>query len=117
LCVAAQLQKTHVSHAFAAIVSDPVHAYLSVHKGPNGFQGTRSRGAADMAKIITNTAAPFGAITIHRIVSAVSGIADNLRAWNETRRTINALRALSPAQLDDIGLTRSEVEDFGHKSR
>jgi uncharacterized protein YjiS (DUF1127 family) len=70
-----------------------------------------------MAKNITTAAAPFGAITIHRMVTAVSGVAENLRAWNETRRTINALRALSPAQLDDIGLTRSQVEDFGRKGR
>ena len=70
-----------------------------------------------MANNITTAAAPFGAITIHRMVTAVSSVAENLRAWNETRRTINALRALSPAQLDDIGLTRSQVEDFGHKGR
>ena len=70
-----------------------------------------------MANIITTAAAPFGAITIHRMVTAVSGVAGNLRAWNETRRTINALRALSPAQLDDIGLTRSHVEDFGRTGR
>lgn len=66
---------------------------------------------------ITTTAAPFGAITIHRMVTAVSGLAANLRAWNETRRTINALRALSPAQLDDIGLSRADVEEFGNRSR
>ncbi|HUS53836.1 MAG TPA: DUF1127 domain-containing protein [Thermohalobaculum sp.] len=70
-----------------------------------------------MANIITTAAAPFGAITIHRMVTAVSGVAGNLRAWNETRRTINALRSLSPAQLDDIGLTRSQVEDFGRTGR
>jgi len=38
-----------------------------------------------------------------------------LRAWNDTRRTIVALRALSAAQLDDIGLTRADVENFGRK--
>jgi uncharacterized protein YjiS (DUF1127 family) len=70
-----------------------------------------------MANIITTATAPFGAITIHRIVTAVSGVAANLRAWNETRRTLNALRALSPAQLDDIGLSRADVEDFGNRSR
>lgn len=66
-----------------------------------------------MATTITTAAAPFGAITIHRVVTAVSGAAASLRAWNETRRTINALRGLSPAQLDDIGLSRADVEDFG----
>jgi uncharacterized protein YjiS (DUF1127 family) len=70
-----------------------------------------------MANIITTAAAPFGAITIHRIVTAVASVAGNLRTWNETRRTINALRNLSQAQLDDIGLTRAQVEEFGNRSR
>ena len=70
-----------------------------------------------MANIITTATAPFGAITIHRVVTAVSGTAANLRAWNETRRTINALRGLSQAQLDDIGLSIADIEDFGRKGR
>ena len=62
----------------------------------------------------TRTAvAPFGAITVHRVVTAISGVADKLRAWNDTRRTVVILRELSAAQLDDIGLTRADVEDFG----
>ncbi len=69
-----------------------------------------------MAITKTRTAvAPFGAITVHRIVTAISGVIDNLRAWNDTRRTIVALRALSAAQLHDIGLTRADVEDYGRK--
>ena len=69
-----------------------------------------------MAIIDTRTTvAPFGAIAIHRFVSAISGVADKLRAWNDTRRTIVVLRALSAAQLDDIGLTRADIEDFGRK--
>ena len=67
-----------------------------------------------MAKAITATA-PFGAITIHRIVAAVMGVADRIRAWNDYRRTVNALRALTPDQLDDIGLTQADVENFGAK--
>ena len=71
-----------------------------------------------MANTFTRAAiAPFGAITVHRIITAVSDIATTLRAWNETRRTIAVLRSLSPAQLDDIGLTRGDVEDFGNRRR
>ena len=71
-----------------------------------------------MANTFTRAAiAPFGAITVHRIITAVSDIAITLRAWNETRRTIAVLRSLSPAQLDDIGLTRGDVEDFGNRRR
>ncbi len=69
-----------------------------------------------MATTYTRTAvAPFGAITAHRVVTALSGVAGTLRSWNDTRRTMNALRALSPAQLDDIGLSRGDIEDFGRK--
>lgn len=67
-----------------------------------------------MAKVIT-AAAPFGAITIHRIVTAVMGVAARIRSWNDYRRTINALRALTPDQLDDIGLTQADIENFGSK--
>ncbi len=64
---------------------------------------------------IRTAVAPFGAITVHRVVTAISGVVDKMRAWNDTRRTIVALRALSPAQLDDIGLTRADIEDIGRK--
>ncbi len=64
---------------------------------------------------IRTAVAPFGAITVHRVVTALSGVVGTLRAWNDTRRTINALRALSPAQLDDIGLTRADVERFSRE--
>jgi uncharacterized protein YjiS (DUF1127 family) len=66
-----------------------------------------------MANTYTRTAvAPFGAILIHRIVSVLSDVAGNIRKWNDKRRTIAALRALSNAQLDDIGLTRADIENF-----
>lgn len=58
--------------------------------------------------------APFGAITTLRAVNTFERIAQSFRRWNETRRTVAALRMLSPAQLDDIGLTPSDVEEIGH---
>ena len=59
--------------------------------------------------------APFGAITIHRVITVLWGAADTLCAWNKRRRTIAVLRALNPTQLDDVGLTRSNVDDFARK--
>ena len=71
-----------------------------------------------MATTITRAAiAPFGAITVHRILTAVSEMTATLQAWNETRRTVAVLRSLSAAQLDDIGLTPADVEEFGSKGR
>ena len=60
--------------------------------------------------------APFGAITIYHVVNALWGVAERLCAWNDRRRTITTLRALSPNQLHDVGLTRANVDDFGRKS-
>ena len=71
-----------------------------------------------MAITITRAAvAPFGAITVHRILTAVSDMTATLQAWNETRRTVAVLRSLNAAQLDDIGLTPADVEEFGSKGR
>jgi uncharacterized protein YjiS (DUF1127 family) len=67
-----------------------------------------------MATMKTATA-PFGAITVHRIVTALSGVVTKFAAWNETRRTVAALRSLSQAQLDDIGLTRADIEDIARR--
>lgn len=85
-------------------------------------------------------AAPFGAITIYRAVSAFGeaadsvlglirrragatpaasgavarrarpGIVASLRAWKTRRRTIAQLGRLSDRQLDDIGLNRMAIE-------
>jgi uncharacterized protein YjiS (DUF1127 family) len=60
-------------------------------------------------------AAPFGAITTHRIVTAVMGVVATLRGWNDTRRTIAVLRSLNADQLEDIGLSRADIEKFGSR--
>ena len=81
-----------------------------------GPHATTRLGDTDMATTDIRTAvAPFGAITVHRVVTAVFSAVATLRSWNDTRRTINTLRTLSPAQLDDIGLTRGDIENFAHK--
>ncbi|HSF93561.1 MAG TPA: DUF1127 domain-containing protein [Thermohalobaculum sp.] len=64
---------------------------------------------------MTAPVAPFGAITAHRIVTGFESALAALREWNETRRTIAILRALNADQLEDIGLSRADVEAMGHK--
>ncbi|TCO72970.1 DUF1127 domain-containing protein [Rhodovulum euryhalinum] len=44
---------------------------------------------------------------MHRLVADVLG---RLAAWNDTRVTRNALSRLSDRELDDIGLTRSDID-------
>jgi len=71
-----------------------------------------------MATTVNRTIiAPFGAITVHRFVTAVSNVGVALRNWSETRRTVNALRSLSATQLEDIGLTMADVEEFARTGR
>jgi uncharacterized protein YjiS (DUF1127 family) len=66
-----------------------------------------------MTTTVKTAVAPFGAITAHRIITAFMNAIEAVRNWNEKRRTVVALRALSADQLEDIGLTRSDVENFG----
>lgn len=68
-----------------------------------------------MASTVRTQTAPFGAITVHRIVRAFAKAAEAFRQWREVRRTVNALRRLTPAQLDDIGLTPADVEEIARR--
>lgn len=68
---------------------------------------------------ISNTTSrlPFGALTVHRIVTFASEIGERYRTWAETRRTADILRRLDDDQLDDIGLTRGDIEDLARTGR
>ena len=70
-----------------------------------------------MAHIATTPDLPLGAVTVHRGVTFVSGIAARLREWNERRRTVLVLSRLSDAQLDDIGLTRGDIDRMAYGAR
>ena len=114
-----------------------------------------------MSYIDTNRQAPFGAITIFRATTALTGAVDMLTGiltrrtttlatfspsqledigisladlqprrpgilsraaaafadWNARRRTIAELGRLNDAQLDDIGLTRCDVEELRFRLR
>ena len=63
-----------------------------------------------MAYTVQPNAVPFGALTVHRIVTAVSNAVTTFQRWQQTRRTVAELRRLSPRQLDDIGLTPADVQ-------
>lgn len=55
--------------------------------------------------------APFGAISTFRVTRFVADIIADIRGWNDRRRTYAELSALSPEMLEDIGLTRADLED------
>ena len=48
----------------------------------------------------------------YRVVNSVSHFADQAIAWNEARRTRAILSKLSAHELEDIGLTRGDIDSF-----
>lgn len=65
-----------------------------------------------MATIAITKAAPFGAISAFRAVNAVEAVLNSLMTWNARRNTYKVLSALSARELEDIGMTRADVEDI-----
>ena len=66
-----------------------------------------------MATYETSRTAPFGAITVFRMVQYVTGFADLFQTWNSSRITRKALSRLSNRELDDIGLCRGDIDLIG----
>ena len=66
-----------------------------------------------MAAFETTRPAPFGAISIFRLVTFIGDAYATVAAWNDARVTRNALGKLSDRELDDIGLCRGDIEMIG----
>ena len=66
-----------------------------------------------MATYETSRTAPFGAISVFRLVQSVGNFATSFQIWNAARITRNALSKLSNRELDDIGLCRGDIELIG----
>lgn len=62
-----------------------------------------------MAVLQSPKVAPFGAVTVLRLVSAIEAVFQPLVRWNKARRIDYSLSRLSARQLDDIGLTRGDI--------
>jgi len=45
-----------------------------------------------------------------RAALSLGGLVDRVTAWNEARRTRNALSKLSTHELEDIGLLRGDID-------
>lgn len=45
-----------------------------------------------------------------RATLSLGGLLDRVTAWNEARRTRNALSKLSAHELEDIGLNRGDID-------
>ena len=66
-----------------------------------------------MAAYETTRTAPFGAISIFRLVQGFGSIGAAVSEWNDGRVTRKALSKLTDRELDDIGLCRGDIELMG----
>ncbi len=62
-----------------------------------------------MAIIETSRPVPFGAVTTFRVVNFFDKMRNAVVQYRSARATEKALRGLSDAQLQDIGLHRSQI--------
>ena len=65
-----------------------------------------------MAILNTTKAASFGAIATFRAVRALEAVKDSFAGWNAKRNTYKQLNALSTRELEDIGISRADVENL-----
>lgn len=65
-----------------------------------------------MATLNSTKPAPFGAITTFRAIHAIEGVKNSFVAWYAKRNTYKELSALTSRELEDIGLSRADVEDL-----
>ena len=56
--------------------------------------------------------APFGAITVFRVIDGVASMVYSVGEWNRSRKTRAMLSKLSDETLADIGLTRAGIDRF-----
>ncbi len=66
-----------------------------------------------MATYETSRTAPFGAISVFRMVQTATNVAVAFQTWNAARITRKALSMLSNRELDDIGLCRGDIDLIG----
>lgn len=63
-----------------------------------------------MATFETTRPAPFGAVTTYRVLSAIDAARIAVIDWKNTRDTRSALTRLSDRELNDIGLSRADID-------
>ena len=51
-----------------------------------------------------------GAIFLNRVIRSTYDLLGTLSAWNDARATRKALTALTARELDDIGLSRADID-------
>ena len=65
-----------------------------------------------MAYFTNTTSHPFGSITIFRITNFIEINAEKVVKWYQTRQTKIVLSKLTDRELNDIGLSRSDINNI-----
>ena len=58
---------------------------------------------------------PLSTQVAHRTITWANDALARVRRWREVRRTVRILSALDSEQLDDLGLTRGDIERFARR--
>jgi uncharacterized protein YjiS (DUF1127 family) len=101
------MQKPHNGHGEMPLVRVSPQAYLLRIRCD--YRPTRIKGAHLMAIIETSRPVPFGAVSTLRIVNVFEAALGRALGAYRAYKTEKALRALSNAQLEDIGLERAQI--------
>lgn len=65
-----------------------------------------------MANFANTSTHPFGSVTIFRITNFVEINAEKALKWYQSRQTKNVLSKLTDRELNDIGLSRSDINNI-----
>lgn len=92
---------------FSLLVRVPATAYLHrqhIEQDHHQRQGTKEMAAIDTPRV---RLAPAGHGRIGRLLASLQAA---FIAWNDARVTRNALSSLSDRELEDIGLSRGDID-------
>lgn len=66
-----------------------------------------------MSMTYTTRPKTYGTSLTARLAVAITSIPQAISDWHTANKTVRSLNKLSDRQLDDIGLTRGDVQDMG----
>lgn len=69
-----------------------------------------------MATFDTSRTTYGSATATSRFLGKISGVVASVIAWNDARVTRNALASLSNRELEDIGLSRSDIDTVAYSN-
>lgn len=68
-----------------------------------------------MALIETPSSLPLSTYVAHGVITRANDLISRFSRWREVRRTVRILSALDAEKLDDLGLTRGDIELFARR--